>query len=61
MRIERRRIMNKEFYVYWYDMYDDEHKSKVYHIDANRDRFLVVTEDGFFKWVDTDNCKIVTQ
>lgn len=52
---------NQELYVYWYDMYGDEHKSKVYDIDANRDRFLVVSEDEFFKWVDTDYCKIVTK
>ena len=52
---------NQELYVYWYDMYGDEHKSKVYDIDANRDRFLVVSEDKFFKWVDTDYCKIVTE
>ena len=36
---------NQELYVYWYDMYGDEHKSKVYAID----------------WVDTDYCKIVTK
>lgn len=54
-------MKNDELYVYWYDLYDDEHKSKVYDIDTNRDRFLVVNEDGFFKWVDTDDCKIVTQ
>ena len=58
-----RKVMNEnqELYVYWYDMYGDEHKSKVYAIDANRDRFLVVSEDEFFKWVDTDYCKIVTK
>lgn len=54
-------MLYKELYVYWYDLYDNEHKSKVYDIDANRDRFLVADEDGFFKWVDTDDCKIVTQ
>lgn len=54
-------MLYKELYVYWYDMHDDEHKSKVYDIDTNRDRFLVVNEDGFFRWVDTDDCKIVIQ
>ena len=33
-------LKDKELMVYWYDEYDDEHRSKVYHIDANRDRFL---------------------
>lgn len=52
-------LKDKELMVYWYDEYDDEHPSKVYYIDANRDRFLVVNEDGFFKWVDTDDCKLL--
>lgn len=52
-------LKDKELYVYWYNIYDDEHKSKVYDIDANRDRFLVVDDDGNFKWVDTDDCKLL--
>lgn len=30
--------------------------SKVYAIDTNRDRFLVVTSYGKFLWVDTRDC-----
>ena len=45
------------FKVIWdgdyYDIY-----SEVYAIDANRDRFLIVDDSGWFKWVPTDECKI---
>lgn len=32
--------------------------SKVYAIDTTRDRFLIVTDDGWFKWVPTDECRV---
>ena len=49
-------LEDKELMVYWYDLYDDEHSSKVYYIDANRDRFLIVDDNGNFRWIDTDAC-----
>lgn len=54
-------LKDKELMVYWYDEYDDEHRSKVYHIDANRDRFLIVDDNGNFRWVDTDDCKLLKE
>ena len=52
-------LKDKELMVYWYDLYDDEHSSKVYYIDTNRDRFLIVDDDGNFRWIDTDDCKLL--
>ena len=31
---------------------------KVYYVDSNRDRFLVVKYNGYFIWVDTKDCKL---
>ena len=33
-------------------------RSEIYAIDTTRDRFLIVTDDGWFKWVPTDECRI---
>lgn len=33
-------------------------ESKVYHIDANTGRFLVTNFDGYFMWVDVEDCRI---
>lgn len=45
----------QDFKVY-YDNVDYCGTSKVYAIDTNRDRFLVVTPYGKFLWVDTRDC-----
>lgn len=42
--------------------YDDNYyhgRSKVYAIDTTRDRFLVVDDDGYFRWVKTEDCELV--
>lgn len=33
-------------------------RSEVYAIDTTRDRFLIVDDYDFFKWVPTDECQI---
>lgn len=45
----------QDFKVY-YDNVDYCGTSKVYAIDTNRDRFLVVTPYGKFLWIDTRDC-----
>lgn len=35
--------------------------SRVYYIDANRDRFLVCTPYFKFLWVDTEDCTLETR
>lgn len=57
-----------EFKVSWYDVHDSlswcdeydtiEHISKVYAVDTTRDRFLVATGPGYFRWVDANRCKL---
>lgn len=32
--------------------------SKVYAIDTRADRFLIVDEDGYFKWVHVADCRL---
>lgn len=44
--------------IHWFDEHGNEHPSEVYYIDANRDRFLVTNDKGYFKWVDTKDCKV---
>ena len=46
-----------EFKVY-YDNGDCCGTSKVYAIDTNRDRFLVITPSGHFLWVRTEDCQL---
>ena len=47
----------QNFKVIWdgdyYNIY-----SEVYAIDTARDRFLIVDDHGWFKWVPTDECRI---
>lgn len=49
--------MKTNFKVIWdgdyYNIY-----SKVYAVDMNRDRFLIVDDHGWFKWVPTDECRL---
>ena len=42
--------------VYYYGEYYQEH-SKIYYVDPNRDRFLVIDSDRYFKWVNTEDCR----
>lgn len=49
----------KDFKVYYNGGWSDYPiESEVYAIDAQRDRFLIVDTDGYFKWVDTEDCKL---
>ena len=49
--------MKTNFTVCWdggyYNIY-----SEVYAIDTTRDRFLIVDDDDWFKWVSIDECRI---
>lgn len=45
-----------------YEFYDGgfrSGRSKVYAIDTIRDRFLIVDDDGDFRWAGTEDCEIV--
>lgn len=35
--------------------------SEVYAVDTTRDRFLIVDDHGWFKWVPTDECRVVKE
>lgn len=50
--------MNKEFKVVYADTYIGEIISEVYMVDYSNDRFLIVDNDGWFKWVDVGSCKL---
>jgi hypothetical protein len=49
--------MKGTFKVIWdgdgYNIY-----SEVYAVDMTRDRFLIVNDCGWFKWVPTNECRI---
>ena len=51
-------IKNEKLMIHWFDEYGNDHPSEVYYIDANRDRFLVTNDKGYFKWVDTKDCQV---
>ena len=53
--------MSKENLEVYYDDGEHEGKSKVYYIDPNRDRFLIVDYRGCFVWVNTNDCEIVEE
>lgn len=44
--------------IYYTDEYGDIYNSKVYYVDSNRDRFLVVKYNGYFIWVNTKDCRL---
>ena len=44
--------------VYYYGEYGETESSKVYYVDPNRDRFLVVDTNGHFEWVNTCDCRL---
>lgn len=52
--------MNKMFEVVWEGEYYTQ-RVDVYYVDPTRDRFLIVGDDGWFKWVDTSDCRIVKE
>ena len=51
----------RDFYVRWYDEYDNSHNSPVYCVDSVRDRFLVVNENKNFRWVSTNDCELLKE
>jgi hypothetical protein len=53
--------MNTDIFVTWYDDYYDPHDSKVYCVDLDRDRFLVIDENSNFHWVFIRDCKLLRQ
>ena len=53
--------MSKENLEVYYDDGEHEGKSKVYYIDPNRDRFLIVDYRGCFIWISTNDCEIVEE
>jgi hypothetical protein len=53
--------MMPDIYVRWYDEHGCSHNSPVYFVDSTRDRFLVVTKDGYFRWVFTSNCELLKE
>lgn len=53
--------MIKENLEVYYDDGEHEGKSKVYYIDPNRDRFLIVNYHGYFRWVSTNDCAILEE
>lgn len=53
--------MSKENLEVYYDDGEYEGKSKVYYIDPNRDRFLIVDYHGYFRWVSTNDCEIAEE
>lgn len=53
--------MNIDIFVTWYDDYYESHESKVYFVDSNRDRFLVIDENNNFRFVLIRDCKLLRQ
>lgn len=47
-----------EFYVVVHPTTIRAYTSKVYAVDSERDRFLVTDKNGWFEWVDINDCAL---